>query len=144
MLLVCNIFNQTFSSFTVDCSHVERRHWSEKQESYQFEIVNIHTGEIVRNISTSSPRVTFRDLPSASEFIISVFSSKHEKMVSLEGFTTRDGEKQLATMPEMEDGSPVFGFIPVFGGFLLISLLLVLVIITSVAIVRSVLTTIKR
>ena len=129
-VFVCNVFNQTFSSFTVDCSHVERK-------SYQFEIVNIHTGEIVRNISTSSPRVTFKDLPSASDFIITVYSDTHKKLYSLEGFTTRDGEKQLATMPELE-GSYPYGFIPMFGGFLLISLLLVLVIITTVAIARSV------
>ena len=45
------------------------------------------------------------------------------------------GEKQLATMPEMENRSPL-RLIPVLGGFLLISLLLVLITITVVAIIR--------
>ena len=137
ILLVCNIFNQTFSSFTVDCSKSTNLE-STSQLSFQFEVRNIHSGAIIRNVSSSSPRLTLKELPSASDYIINVYSyfgGKKSKVYTLEGFTTRPGEKQLATMPEMENKNPL-RLIPVLGGFLLISLLLVLITITIVAIIR--------
>ena len=106
--------------------------------SYQFEIKNIHTGIVIRNISTSTPRLTLEDLPSGSDFMVTIYSynnGKKSKMNSLEAFTTRAGEKQLATMPEIEDKNPL-RFIPMLAVFLLISLLLVLITITIVAIIR--------
>ena len=137
ILLVCNIFNQTFSSFTVDCTQSANL-GSASQLSFQFEVRNLHSGAIIRNVSSSGPRLTVRGLPSASDYIISVFSysgGRKSPAYTLEGFTTRPGEKQLATMPEMENRSPL-RLIPVLGGFLLISLLLVLITITVVAIIR--------
>ena len=103
-MLVCNIFNQTFSSFTVDCTKSTNLE-STSRLSFQFEVRNIHTGAIIRNVSSSSPRLTLRELPSASDYIINVYSyfgGKKSKAYTLEGFKTRTGEKQLATMPEME------------------------------------------
>ena len=138
--LFCNIFNQTFSSFTVDCHASGDEHviHSRTHISYQFEIKNIHSGAIIRNVSTSTPKVTIIDLPSASEFLVTVYSYQNNirsKEFTLEGFTTRPGEKQLATMPEIENKNPM-RFVPILVGFILISLLLVLITITVVAIIR--------
>ena len=61
------------------------------------------------------------------------------KPYTLEGFTTRPGEKQLATMRELEAAEASrhpLRFLPLLGGLLLASLLLVLGTITTVAIVR--------
>lgn len=136
--LDCNIFNQTFSSFTVNCAADGTMNFIHSRISYQFEIKNIHTGIVIRNISTSTPRLTLEDLPSGSDFMVTIYSynnGKKSKMNSLEAFTTRAGEKQLATMPEIEDKNPL-RFIPMLAVFLLISLLLVLITITIVAIIR--------
>ena len=60
---------------------------------------------MLRNLSSPIPKLSVDGLPSASDFRISVFSNtngKRSKPFNLEGFTTRPGEKQLATMPEIE------------------------------------------
>ena len=138
--LECNIFNQTFSSFTENCDADGTFNFLHSRINYQFEIKNIHTGMVIRNISTSTPRLTLEDLPPGSDFLITIYSynnGKKSKMNILEGFTTRAGEKQLATMPEIENKNPL-RFIPMLAVFLLISLLLVLITITIVAIIRYV------
>ena len=78
--------------------------------SYQFEVKNAHSLELLRNVSTDFPVLTVSGLPAASDFLISVYSSSGGVMspaVTLEGFTTRPGEKQLATMPELEEEQPL-------------------------------------
>ena len=107
----CNTFNQTFSSLTVSCSVRDLRPQSRLSKlSYQFEVKNAHSLELVRNVTTDTPALTVSGLPAASDFLISVYSSSggvRSPAVSLEGFTTRPGEKQLATMPELEEEQPL-------------------------------------
>ena len=74
-------------------------------QSYQFEVRSAHSPALLQNLSSSTPRLTVSDLPSASDFLVSVYSAMaglRSKPFTLEGFTTRPGEKQLATMPELE------------------------------------------
>jgi len=131
----CNTFNQTYTSFTIDCSMKES--YTENL-FFQFEIKNAHSQRIIRNISTAVPKLTVEDLQPSSDFIISVYSylnGQKSKPYKLEGFTTRSGEKQLATKPELESRNPL-KLIPILGALMLISLVLVLITIAIVAIVR--------
>lgn len=131
----CNTFNQTYTSFTIDCSMKET---SNKNLFFQFEIKNAHSQRIIRNISTAAPKLTVEDLQPSSDFIISVYSyinGQKSKPYKLEGFTTRSGEKQLATKPELESRNPL-KLIPILGALMLISLVLVLITIAIVALVR--------
>ena len=107
-MLDCSTYNQTFSSFTVACSVRPGR--PQDTQSYQFEVRNAHSPALLQNISSPTPRLTVTDLPSASDFLISVYSAMaghRSKPFTLAGFTTRPGEKQLATMPELESEHPV-------------------------------------
>jgi len=131
----CNTFNQTYTSFTIDCSMKET---SSENIFFQFEIKNAHSQRIIRNISTAVPKLTVEDLQPSSDFIISVYSylnGQKSKPYKLEGFTTRSGEKQLATKPELESRNPL-KLIPILGALMLISLVLVLITIAIVALVR--------
>ena len=104
----CNTFNQTYTSFTIDCSMKETS--SKKNVFFQFEIKNAHSQRIIRNISTAAPKLTIEDLQPSSDFIINVYSyldGQKSKPYRLEGFTTRSGEKQLATKPELESRNPL-------------------------------------
>ena len=137
LALHCNSYNQTFSSFTVDCS--ARR--QEQILDYLFVIKNSQTGSVVKNVSTSSARLTVLDLPSSTSFQVTVYSfqaGQRSNPVSIKTFTTRPGEKPLATMRERTEPSPSspLGFVPILATFLLISLVLVLLIIGLVAVVR--------
>ena len=79
-------------------------------QSYQFEVRTAHSPSLLQNISSPTPRLTVRDLPSASDFQISVYSAMaglRSRPFTLEAFTTRPGEKQLATMPELESQHPL-------------------------------------
>ena len=108
-MLDCNTYNQTFSSLTVSCS-VRSHQTPQSKLSYQFEVKNAHTEAVLRNISTETPRLTVSGLPAASDFLISVYSSSdgvRSRPFRLEAFTTRPGEKQLATMPELEEEHPL-------------------------------------
>jgi len=132
----CNTFNQTYTSFTIDCSMKEMS--SKKNVFFQFEIKNAHSQRIIRNISTAAPKLTIEDLQPSSDFIINVYSyldGQKSKPYRLEGFTTRSGEKQLATKPELESRNPL-KLIPILGALMLISLVLVLITIAIVALVR--------
>ena len=83
---------------------------SNKNIFFQFEIKNAHSQRIIRNISTAVPKLTIEDLQPSSDFIISVYSylnGQKSKPYKLEGFTTRSGEKQLATKPELESRNPL-------------------------------------
>ena len=109
-LVDCSTHNQTFSSFTVSCSVSPGQ--PQDTQSYQFEVRRESRGPVVllQNISSSTPRLTVTDLPSATDFLISVYSAMaghRSKPFTLAGFTTRPGEKQLATMPELESEHPV-------------------------------------
>ena len=56
-------------------------------------------------MTSSAPELTVNDLPSASDFLISVYTyrtGQKSKPYTMEGFTTRPGEKQLATMREVD------------------------------------------
>ena len=78
--------------------------------SYHFEVKDAHSLAVLRNVSSDLPRLTVEGLPSASDFLISVYSSTaglRSKPFTLEGFTTRPGEKQLATMPELDEEHPL-------------------------------------
>jgi len=132
----CNTFNQTYTSFTIDCIMKEN---SAKNVFFQFEIRNAHSQRVIRNISTASPKLTVEDLPPSNDFIISVYSylnGQKSKAYKLEGFTTRTGEKQLATKPELESSRNPLKLIPILGALMLISLVLVLITIAIVAVVR--------
>ena len=79
-------------------------------QSYQFEVRTAHRPSLLHNISSPTPRLTVTDLPSASDFLVSVYSAMaglRSKPFTLEAFTTRPGEKQLATMPELESEHPL-------------------------------------
>jgi len=132
----CNTYNQTFSSFTINCSMLEET--LTDLSFFLFEIKNAHTKDIIRNVTSYAPELTVKDLPSASDFLISVYSYRNgqkSKVYNMEGFTVRPGEKQLATMREV-DSDISYRFIPILGIILLVSLVLVLVTIAVVAIVR--------
>lgn len=132
----CNTYNQTFSSFTIKCSMLEET--LTDLSFFLFEIKNAHTKDIIRNVTSYAPELTVKDLPSASDFLISVYSYRNgqkSKVYNMEGFTVRPGEKQLATMREV-DSDISYRFIPILGIILLVSLVLVLVTIAVVAIVR--------
>ena len=61
--------------------------------------------DIIRNVTSYAPELTVKDLPSASDFLISVYSYRNgqkSKVYKMEGFTVRPGEKQLATMREVD------------------------------------------
>ena len=61
--------------------------------------------DIIRNVTSYAPELTVKDLPSASDFLISVYSYRNgqkSKVYNMEGFTVRPGEKQLATMREVD------------------------------------------
>lgn len=134
----CNTYNQTFSSFTIECSLSPETSIHQDQTLFIFEIKNAHTEILLRNLSSPIPKLSVDGLPSASDFRISVFSNtngKRSKPFNLEGFTTRPGEKQLATMPEIETKNKL-RFTPLLGVILLISLVLVLLTIAVVAVVR--------
>ena len=79
-------------------------------QSYQFEVRNAHSPILLQNLSSAAPKLTVSDLPSASDFLVSVYSAMaglRSKPFTLEAFTTRPGEKQLATMPELESEHPL-------------------------------------
>ena len=95
---------------------------------------------VIRNISTSSPRLTLSDLPASTDFLVKVSSSQagvRSQPVIFHTFTTREGEKPLATMPEQTGGKSPVGLLSLLATFLLISLVLVLIIIAVVATVRN-------
>ena len=69
-----------------------------------------HSPSLLQNLSSPAPKLTVSDLPSASDFLVSVYSAMaglRSKPFTLEAFTTRPGEKQLATMPELESEHPL-------------------------------------
>ena len=71
---------------------------------------NAHSPSLLQNLSSAAPKLTVSDLPSASDFLVSVYSAMaglRSKPYTLEAFTTRPGEKQLATMPELESEHPL-------------------------------------
>ena len=132
--LHCNSYNQTFSSFTVSCTSTHQLGLS-----YLFVIKNKETEAVVTNVSTSSPSLTVQDLPASTDFLVRVDSysgGARSHSVSLTTFTTRAGEKPLATMPERAESSQAVGLFPLLALFLLISLVLVLLIISVTAAVR--------
>ena len=135
-VLQCNSHNQTFSSFTVECSSSSLQSGLQ----YLFEIRKAQVMTVIRNISTSSPRLTLRDLPASTDFLVKVYSSKagvRSQPAVFHTFTTREGEKPLATMPEQTGGKSPVGLLPLLATFLLISLVLVIIIIAVVATVRN-------
>ena len=120
----------------MDCS--SRSVQSELQ--YLFEIRNSQLMTVVKNISSSSPRLTLRDLPASTDFLVKVSSSRagvRSQPIIFHTFTTREGEKPLATMPEQTGGKTPVGLLPLLAIFLLISLVLVIIIIAVVATVRN-------
>ena len=139
LVLQCNSYNQTFSSFTVDCGTGTTSLQPGLQ--FVFEIENSQLMSVIRNISTSTPRLTLRHLPASTDFLVKVYSVQagvRSQPVIFHTFTTREGEKPLATMPEQAGAkSPAVGLLPVLATFLLISLVLVIIIIAVVATVRN-------
>ena len=138
LVLQCNSYNQTFSSFTVDCTTTTTSLQAGVQ--FQFVIENSQLMSVIRNISTSSPRLTLSDLPASTDFLVKVSSSQagvRSQPVIFHTFTTREGEKPLATMPEQTGGNSPAGLLSLLATFLLISLVLVLIIIAVVATVRN-------
>ena len=136
LVLQCNSYNQTFSSFTVDCGSSSLQSGAQ----YLFEIRNSQLMSVMRNISSPRPRLTLTDLPASTDFLVKVFSSKagvRSQPAVFQTFTTREGEKPLATMPEQTGGKSPVGLLPLLATFLLISLVLVIIIIAVVATVRS-------
>ena len=92
------------------CILLNERPIFQKKCFFQFEIKNAHSQRIIRNISTATPRLTIEDMQPSSDFIINVYSyldGQKSKPYRLEGFTTRSGEKQLATKPELESRNPL-------------------------------------
>jgi len=138
LLSSCTTYNETYTSFTVDCSlRVEAAPLSHGL-SYLFEVRDAHSQRSIRNVTTTEPKVALVDLPPSSDFVIlvrSVSQNGFSQPVKLEGFTTRSGEKQLATKPELESRNPL-KLIPILGALILISLVLVVITIAVVAVVR--------
>jgi len=138
LLSSCTTYNETYTSFTIDCSlRIEAAPLSHSL-SYLFEVRDAHSQRSIRNVTTTEPKVALVDLPPSSDFVIlvrSVSQSGFSQPVKLEGFTTRSGEKQLATKPELESRNPL-KLIPILGALILISLVLVVITIGVVAVVR--------
>jgi hypothetical protein len=115
----CTSYNQTFTSFTVECYLVDRSTAATYSSNtiFLFEVFDAHSMETVSNISSSSPRVTLTGLPSSADFIIHVLALNggggggddrggHQPYIT-EAFTLRTGEKQVAASIGLESRNPM-------------------------------------
>jgi len=114
----CTSYNQTFTSFTIECFLVDKSTTSATTNSnsnvFLFEVFDAHSMATVSNITSSSPRVTLTGLPSSADFIIHVIAvgggggaaGGHQPYIT-EAFTLRTGEKQVAASIGLESRNPI-------------------------------------
>jgi hypothetical protein len=114
----CTSYNQTFTSFTIECFLVDNSATSTNINSnsnvFLFEVFDAHSMATVSNITSSSPRVTLTGLPSSADFIIHVLAvgggggaaGGHQPYIT-EAFTLRTGEKQVAASIGLESRNPI-------------------------------------
>lgn len=142
----CTSYNQTFTSFTIECFLVDRTATAtavatavanNNNNMFLFEVFDAHSMETVSNITSSSPRVTLTGLPSSADFIIHVLAvggggAGGQQPYIIEAFTLRTGEKQVAASIGLESRNPI-GFLPILG--VLAGIFIVLVILTLAVVV---------
>jgi hypothetical protein len=117
----CTSYNQTFTSFTIECFLVDKSTTSATSTNsnsnsnvFLFEVFDAHSMATVSNITSSSPRVTLTGLPSSADFIIHVLAvggvggaaGGHQPYIT-EAFTLRTGEKQVAASIGLESRNPI-------------------------------------
>jgi hypothetical protein len=115
----CTSYNQTFTSFTIECFLVDKSTTSatsinSNSNVFLFEVFDAHSMATVSNITSSSPRVTLTGLPSSADFIIHVLAvgggggaaGGHQPYIT-EAFTLRTGEKQVAASIGLESRNPI-------------------------------------
>ncbi len=117
----CTSYNQTFTSFTIECFLVDKSTSSatsaitnSNSNVFLFEVFDAHSMATVSNITSSSPRVTLTGLPSSADFIIHVLAvgggggaaGGHQPYIT-EAFTLRTGEKQVAASIGLESRNPI-------------------------------------